>query len=115
MVQPPNPNGAAALVAITNPPSTACIALVPPSLYAIPGSTGGIVPAGTYPIVAITNLLGNAQGNGLDLITTRGLLTIPYNIAIRGGVTTVGLDTGLAFLNLRNAFTISQVSSCLVN
>ena len=109
-------NGTAAIVALSNPPSTQCIALVKPANYAIPGSSGGIVPTGTYPIVAIAYLLANVEGNGSDLTNTRGLLESPYNSTIKSSVTTVGPETGLAFLTLgTNAFTAADVGSCLVN
>lgn len=111
-----NTNGTAALSAISSAPSTQCIALVPPADYAIPGSRGGIVPSTSYPIVAVSYLLGNAQGNGTDLAATRGLLEAPYNSTITGSVTTIGSGTGLAFLTLGSgAFTEADVGACLAN
>ncbi|MFC3653155.1 substrate-binding domain-containing protein [Dyella humi] len=117
-----NTNGTAQLEAISsipgvvNPPTTSCIALVKPALYAKPGVSGGVVPTGTYPIVAISYLLANAEGNGADLLHMKRLLIAPYGFNFTSRVTTIGPGTGLAFLTLgTNAFTISQVSGCLVN
>jgi phosphate transport system substrate-binding protein len=94
-------------------PSTSCIALVQPSEYAVPGN---IVPSTSYPIVAISYLLGNAQGNGSDLTNTRNLLEAPYSSTIQSGVTTIGGETGLQFLTLgKGSFTATQVGTCLAN
>lgn len=81
-------------------PATQCIALVPPANYAVPGSKGGIVPTTSYPIVAVSYFLGNAQANGTDLTNTANLVDAPFNSAITSLVTTVGPGTGLAFLSL---------------
>jgi phosphate transport system substrate-binding protein len=111
-----NSNGTPALTAITNPPSTQCIALVKPADYAKPGVTAGIVPAGTYPIVAVTYLLGNVDGNGTDLAALQALVESPYKATFQSEVTTAGPGTGLAFLTLgSNAFTAADVAGCLVN
>jgi phosphate transport system substrate-binding protein len=117
-----NANGTAQLEAIsaipgvTNPPTTQCIALVKPALYAKPSVPGGIVPSGTYPIVAVSYLLGNNNDNGTDLSFVKGVLTSPYTSAITSKVTTIGPGTGLAFLTLGSgAFTTSQISGCVVN
>jgi phosphate transport system substrate-binding protein len=92
-------------------PTTSCIALVQPSEYATPGN---IVPTGTYPIVAISYLLGNAQGNGTEQADVQGLLESPYNATVQGEVTTIGGTTGLQFLTLgRGSFTAAQVGTCL--
>jgi phosphate transport system substrate-binding protein len=97
-----------------NPPTTQCIVLVKPWLYAKPGGPGGIVPTGSYPIVAMSYLLGNSIGNESDLSNIQGLLTAPYNPGITSQVTTIGPGTGLAFLTLgTGAFTMSQVEGCL--
>jgi len=111
-------NGTAQVEAITSPPSTQCIALVPPTDYAIAGSRGGIVPSTSYPIVAVSYFLGNAQGNlSTDLASRANLLEIPYSggrVTVK--VTTVGPSTGLAFLNITNAgtnFTATSPGACL--
>jgi phosphate transport system substrate-binding protein len=97
-----------------NVPTTSnCIALVQPSHYATPGT---IVPSTSYPIVAISYLLGNAQGNGSDLANTRGLLEAPYNATIQAAATEIGGTTGLQFLTPgRGSFTAAQVGTCLAN
>ena len=105
--------GVAVVQALSSPPSTQCIALVQPSHYATPGT---IVPTGSYPIVAISYLMGNAQGNGTDLTNARNLLEAPYNATIQAGVTTIGGSTGLQFLTPgRGSFTAAQVGACLAN
>lgn len=76
-----------------------CIAVVNPSDYADP-STG-------YPILAVTYLLGNAQGNGSDAAAVRGLLFSPYNKTTRSSVTKIGrITTGYAWLS--NAATLDS-------
>ncbi|MBE1162406.1 substrate-binding domain-containing protein [Dyella acidiphila] len=109
--------GADGTVSTLSPaPTTQCIALVPPADYAVAGVGGSILPSGTYPIVSVLYLLGNADGNGADLTSTRGLLESPYNATLRSSVTMIGPGTGLAFLTLgRGAFTAAQVGTCLVN
>jgi phosphate transport system substrate-binding protein len=107
-------SGNGSITAISGAPSTDCIALIPPADYVVPGS--GILPTGTYPIVTVSYLLGNANGNGTDLAAVRGLLASPYNATLRSSITTIGPGTGLAFFTLgRGSFTAAQVSSCLVN
>jgi phosphate transport system substrate-binding protein len=98
--------GHATFAAITGAPTTQCIALVQPDSYATQ-------PTGQYPIVAISYLLGNAKGNGTDLAHTQLLLGAPYNSTVTGSVTSIGANTGLAFLS--SPITSSQVSACLVN
>jgi phosphate transport system substrate-binding protein len=97
-------NGQPVPEAISNPPSTQCIALIPPSQYAV-ASTGGaggtttLLPPATYPIVTVSYLLGNAQGNApADLVSTRNLVDAPYNSTISSSVTTMGPQTGTARL-----------------
>jgi phosphate transport system substrate-binding protein len=110
-------NGTAQVEALTSPPSTRCIGLVPPAEYAIAGSIRGIVSSTSYPIVAVSYFLGNAQGNiSTDLTNTKNLVDAPYNATITGSVTTVGPGTGLAFLNITNAgtnFTATSPGACL--
>jgi phosphate transport system substrate-binding protein len=101
---------------VIDPPTTQCIALVPPSLYAKSGVRTGLITVDTYPIVAVTYLLANSDGNAADLAGVRGLMTAPFNSAITSQVTTVGTGKGLALLSLGSeAFTASQISGCLVN
>lgn len=118
-----NPNGTPTIVALSNasnplPTGTnACIVLVKPADYAVPGSSPGFInPTGNYPIVAVSYLLGNTVGNGSDQANTRTLATAPYNSTIRSSVTTIGGSTGLQFINPNTAFNTStnpsQVSTC---
>lgn len=91
-------------------PSTSCIALVTPDSYAQPSSG--------YPIVAISYLLGNSNGNGSDLANTQGLLSAPYNTAIvfsRALIGVFGVNTGYAFISAGTSITVPIVSACLVN
>jgi phosphate transport system substrate-binding protein len=106
-----------AISGVTNPPTTSCIALVKPSLYAKPGTLGGLVPSGSYPIVAISYLLGNAIGNGTDLTNTQNLLAFPYTVT-QSNVTTIGSGTGLAFLTPTGAtpaYSATSIKGCLTN
>ena len=118
-----NANGTPSIVALSNPTkplptgSNACIVLVKPADYAVPGSTPGFInPTGNYPIVAVSYLLGNSVGNGTDQANTQALATAPYSSTIRSSVTTIGGTTGLQFINPNTAFNTStnpsQVSNC---
>jgi phosphate transport system substrate-binding protein len=115
-------NGTAQLEAISaiagvTPPTTSCIALVKPSLYARPGTLGGLMASGSYPIVAISYLLGNAIGNGSDLTNTQNLLAFPYTVT-QSNVTTIGPGTGFAFLTPTGstpAYSASSIKGCLTN
>lgn len=99
--------GAATYAAITGAPTTQCIALVKPETYATQ-------PAGRYPIVAISYLLGNSQGNGTqDAPNVRNLLAAPYNSTIQAQATKIGAGQGLAFLNA--PFTAAQIGACVQN
>jgi phosphate transport system substrate-binding protein len=112
-------NGQPLLQAISGQPSTQCIAVIPPQDYAIPTQpkpgTTPLIPIGTYPIVTISYLLGNAQGNEpADLVSTRNLMNTPYNPAIINDVTTVGPRTGTAFLTLgKGTFLSYAPGNCL--
>jgi ABC-type phosphate transport system substrate-binding protein len=91
-------NGRPTLTPLTTP-AAGCIAVVNPSDYADP-STG-------YPILAVTYLIGNAQGNGTDAAAVRGLLFSPYNKTTRPSVTKIGrITTGYAWLS--NAATLDS-------
>lgn len=98
----------------TLPASNGCIGLVDPLSYSnlanstLPG--GG---ASAYPIVAITNLLGNAQGNGVDAAAVAKLLASPYDTTIRSSVTKIGrAGTGYAWLSSTD-LTAARVTSCI--
>jgi phosphate transport system substrate-binding protein len=90
-------------------PSTSCIALVDPDSYADPSSG--------YPIMAVSYLLGNTNGNGSDLANTQALLSAPYNTAITNSrsLTLFGVNKGLELLNAGTSITPTIVSACLVN
>jgi phosphate transport system substrate-binding protein len=105
-----------AISGVTNPPpNTLCIAVVKPSIYDKAGIPGGVLPSGSYPIVAISYLLGNAIGNGPDLANTQNLLAFPYTVT-QSNVTTIGPGTGLAFLTLTGttpAYSATSIKACL--
>ena len=81
-----------------------CLLLVDPNTIAT--SSTYVTPAGAtdyqdYPIAAVTYLLGYQAGNGANTANTKSLLGSPYLKAnnFRAGVTTVGAQTGFAYLN----------------
>ena len=91
--------------------SNGCIGMVDPATYANPISP--VSP--TYPIIAISYLLGNTQGNGSDITAVRSLLGMPYNTAVRTSIGTIGrVGTGYAWLTNAD-LTQSRVNSCIVN
>lgn len=110
-----NTNGTAALSAITSAPSTKCIYLVPPAEYAVPGSKGGILGSTSYPIVGVSYILGNANGNeSTDQAAIVDIVNSPYTSAITSDVTTVGTGQGLAFLTLgTGAFSATAPGACI--
>jgi phosphate transport system substrate-binding protein len=97
--------GRPTLAAISPAPSTQCILLVTPDSYATSTTS--------YPIVAVSYLLGSSQGNGTDLANTQGLLASPYTVN-QTSVTTIGSGKGLAFLS-GTGITSSTVSGCVTN
>jgi phosphate transport system substrate-binding protein len=110
-----NANGTPTLQAISGATGS-CIKLVRPSDYALANNNpGNINPAGNYPIVAISYLLGNTSGNGADLANTRTLLNAPYDATVQGEVTTIGGTTGLQFLNVSAAFSTTAAGTCLAD
>lgn len=114
-----NANGTPALVPITGATGS-CIKLVKPSTYALANNNAGnINPAGNYPIVAVSYLLGNTSGNGADLTNTRTLLNAPYDATVQSKVTTIGthngVSTGFQFLNVSSAFSVTAAGTCLAN
>lgn len=89
--------------------SNGCIGLVDPLTYSNLAST----TASAYPIIAITNLLGNAQGNGSDAAAVAKLLASPYDTTIRSSVTKIGrAATGYAWLSSTD-LTAARVTSCI--
>jgi len=96
-------NGRPVLVSLPTT-SNGCIGLVDPSTYANPAG---------YPIIAITNLLGNAQGNGSDAAAVRTLLGTPYNTTTRTTVSRIGrVNTGYAWLASAD-LTQARVNACI--
>jgi len=93
-----------------------CIKLVKPANYALANNNAGnINPAGNYPIVAVSYLLGNTSGNNGDLANTRTLLNAPYDTTVQSKVKTIGAGTGLQFLNVSSAFSVTAAGTCLAN
>ena len=110
-----NANGTPTLSPISGAVGS-CIKLVKPADYALANNNAGnINPAGNYPIVAVSYLLGNTSGNGADLANTQTLVNAPYNTTVQGKVTTIGGSTGLQFLNVSSAFSITAAGTCLAN
>jgi phosphate transport system substrate-binding protein len=102
--------GAPILSALTpNIAGTTCINVVNPTTYANVTTR--------YPIMAISNLIANYQGNGSDLAAVRGLISSAYGVTnpVTGvvthpGVTTIGTGTGFAFFSPGTAI---NVNSCI--
>ena len=86
-----------------------CIAVVNPSDYAD--------PLAGYPILTVSYLLANAQGNGADTAAVRSLMYSPYNTALRSSVKTIGvITTGTARLtnpDLTDTTGLAKVNSCV--
>ncbi|MBL6749561.1 MAG: substrate-binding domain-containing protein [Nevskia sp.] len=80
------------------PAHPGCMNLVIPSSIATPALTAtGDYPS--YPIVAVTYLMGYNTGNGADAVNLQALFAMPYIPATqRTSVTTVGSKTGFAWL-----------------
>ncbi|WP_299695490.1 substrate-binding domain-containing protein [Hydrocarboniphaga sp.] len=97
----------------TQAPNHNCVFIVHPGAYATsPYVTAGSPTSGysSYPIVAVTYLLGNYALNG-SADDMRALLGSPYNFALRsnqgGSVNTVGAKTGFAYLTAIQAKPLS--------
>ncbi|SPL72046.1 PstS family phosphate ABC transporter substrate-binding protein [Acinetobacter stercoris] len=88
-----NANGTVILSPITNVPAgkTGFVKIVRPALYAN--------PANTYPILAVSYLLGNTNGNGdaAKVAAVKGLLKAPYNVNYQTGLN-ANLKKGFAFI-----------------
>lgn len=97
------PVGLGTALTSTQAPNANCAFLVQSGAYATaqyktPGDSNSGYQA--YPIGVVTYLLGNYGGNAAaSVIPLRNLLSSPYNKAIRGSVTSVGKDTGYAYLD----------------
>jgi phosphate transport system substrate-binding protein len=75
-------------------PHAGCVQLVEPSVYANPKKT--------YPIMAVTYLMGYYSGNGADATEVATLLGAGYNSTIKGTTTTIGAGTGFAYISSYN-------------
>lgn len=83
--------GRPVLGAVTSHNQPQCLLMVPPDNYANPT---------TYPIVAISNLLGYYTGNGTNVTRIEQLLRAPHTGTIRATTTTIGgSGDGLAWLS----------------
>jgi phosphate transport system substrate-binding protein len=105
-----SPDGTTGRPILVNLPDTGtCVGLVDPDTYANPASG--------YPILAITNLLGNSTGNGANVTAVRGILGAAYNAtpAFRNTVTKIGrATTGYAWLsNAAGVLSQAKVDSCI--
>jgi ABC-type phosphate transport system substrate-binding protein len=72
-------------------PKPGCVLMVNPTFYAN-GISGG------YPILAVSNLVLNATGNGPDTPALRDMMSYVYSSARRSASTLVGAGTGYAFV-----------------
>jgi phosphate transport system substrate-binding protein len=102
-------NGRPIVSPISGAPSTSCIALVKPDSYATLSST-----VSGYPIVAVSYLLGNSQGNGTDAADVRNLLGAPYNASVIAATKTIGVNKGLVFLS-GSPISQTQINGCVIN
>ncbi|HEV7779375.1 MAG TPA: substrate-binding domain-containing protein [Luteibacter sp.] len=82
------------------PSGTACINTVNPAVYATATTR--------YPIMAVSYLLANFQGNGSSRDAVRSLIASAYGAHI--GVTTIGAGKGYAFLHPPLAL---DINSCV--
>ena len=84
---------------------TGCMLLVDPAGYANITSR--------YPIMAVSYLIANNKGNtSTDVGAVRGLIGSAYADHTTDGVTTIGANTGYAFLS-STALTQAKVDSCV--
>lgn len=107
------PVGLGTPLSATQAPNPKCVVLVQPAAYATAAyKTAGTPQSGyvSYPIAAVTYLMGNYALNG-SKEDMRALLGAPYNGSLRsnkgGTVTTVGAKTGFAYLSKIKAKAVS--------
>jgi phosphate transport system substrate-binding protein len=82
-------------------PHANCVVLVQPAAYATALYKTSGSPSGgyaSYPIAAVTYLMGNYALNGSSE-DMRALLGSPYSKAVKSSVTTVGKNTGYSYLS----------------
>ncbi|WP_428312725.1 substrate-binding domain-containing protein [Hydrocarboniphaga sp.] len=115
------PTGVPTALNTTQAPHPNCVALVHPGAYATSAyNTAGTPSSGykSYPIVAVSYLLGNFALNG-DANDMATLLGSPYNVALRvangGPVTTIGSNTGYYYLTSPVVATTLTNSSVTIN
>lgn len=111
------PVGLGTALTPTQAPHANCVVLVQPGAYATSVyKTSGVPTSGyaSYPIAAVTYLMGNYALNG-STDDMRALLGSPYNTALRGSVTTVGKNTGYSYLSDVKVKPLSGVGAFFVN
>jgi phosphate transport system substrate-binding protein len=92
VIGPVDPNtGRATLQPISNVAVPGCVVLVNPDGYATSTTS--------YPIVAVSYLLGYYSGNGDDASNVKSLLKAPFTYGVKKKTTTIGTGTGFAFLS----------------
>lgn len=98
------PVGTPTALTSTQVPNANCVFLMHPGAYATTAyKTAGVPTSGykRYPIVAVSYLFGNYDGNGANTADVTTLLSSPYETTLRrhngGPVTRIGSDTGYSF------------------
>lgn len=95
------PVGLGTALTTAQAPHPNCVVLVQPGAYATSlYKTSGSPISGyaSYPIAAVTYLMGNYANNG-SAEDMRTLLGSPYSKAVRSSVTTIGKNTGYSYLS----------------
>jgi phosphate transport system substrate-binding protein len=95
---------------LTGATTAGCMLVADPTTYA-----KGV--NGSYPILAVSNLIFNQKGNGADLTAVRDLMTYTYSATRRAGATTIGNrtatggGTGYAFVTAPAA--LAKINTCI--
>jgi ABC-type phosphate transport system substrate-binding protein len=97
-------NGRPTTVALA-PTKKGCVIVADPNTYAN--------PTGSYPIVAVSYLMGYQKGNGTNYSKIRSLLKAPYTAADQKATTTVGTGTGFSFLASTDGPTTTVRNACI--
>jgi ABC-type phosphate transport system substrate-binding protein len=94
--------------ALTGATTAGCMLSADPTTYA-----NGV--AGSYPILAVSNLIFNQKGNGSDLAAVRDLMSFTYSSTRRVGATLIappaGGTTGYAFVN--SPVANAKINTCI--
>jgi phosphate transport system substrate-binding protein len=99
------PFGNPTLGSVSGDSESQCLVLVNPNSYA--NSTS------SYPIVAVTYLLGYYSGNGANTANLQSLLSSQYATeGLQSSATNIGAGKGLVWLNTDLT---STVSACITN